>query len=130
MSRLDWMADALCAQTDPALFHPEGVGAGYRDARRVCANCPVQRECGDYAQDVEGDVSHSHRYGLWGGQLPRQRADAADCKDSNTRRHEHILRLVDRGGLDAYQIADAVGCDPRTVWRVTKARREQMGEAA
>lgn len=131
MSRYDWMADALCAQTDPQLFHPEGVGAGYGDAKRICAGCPVQAECGDYAQAVEGDVSHSHRYGLWGGQLPRQRAAAAAGHGLYAQRRDDIVRLHQGGVLDAYQIAEHVGCDVRTVWRVTKPLRDNnLGKAA
>jgi WhiB family redox-sensing transcriptional regulator len=133
VSRYDWMEDARCAQVDPELWHPDGKGVGYRDAKQVCAGCPVQQQCADFAQQVEGDLAHSHRHGLWGGQLPRARADAAAGNERRRReaeREERIIRLYRRGGLDAEQIADLVGCTDRTVYRVTARLREQLGEAA
>ncbi|MCX4697043.1 WhiB family transcriptional regulator [Streptomyces sp. NBC_01373] len=133
MSRYDWMEDARCAQVDPELWHPEGVGAGYGDAKRVCARCPVQRQCADFAQAVEGDTSYSGRHGLWAGQSPKKRAAGTEGTGRNLRaaeRRQQVLRLVTRGGMDAYEIAEHVGVDVRTVWRVTKAHRDQLGEAA
>lgn len=132
MTRYDWMADAACAQADPELFHPDGK-APNRDAKRVCARCPVQPQCLAYAQQFEGEVTYPHRYGLWGGQLPRRRAQAAAGNGRlarNRTRREQIIRLYERGGMDAYEIAEAVGCDARTVWRTTKAYRDSVGEAA
>ena len=128
MSRYDWMGDALCASSDPALWHQDG-SANYDKAARVCARCPVQQQCADFAANVEGDGSKRARHGLWAGQSPRQRL-AASSHQTRRKNHEEILRLTARGGLDAYQIAELVGVDPRTVWRVTKNHREQLGQAA
>lgn len=131
MSRYDWMDSALCAQTDPGLFHVDGIGGGYNTAKKICATCPVARQCADFAQRIEGEVSHPHRHGMWGGQVPRQRANdtgATARRDAHTRRRDAIRRLHQRGGLDAYQIATAVGCNVRTVWR-TLAHTD-LGEAA
>ncbi|MER8220938.1 WhiB family transcriptional regulator [Streptomyces sp. NPDC094143] len=128
MSRYDWMEDALCAQVDPALFHVDS-GGSYQDAKKICGQCPVQQQCSSFAQAVEQDAAHNWRFGVWGGQAPRARA----ASRRNARRrdtHETILRLTARGGMDAYQIADHVGVDVRTVWRVTAANRKQMGKAA
>lgn len=71
---LSWMDAALCAQTDPELFHPEGKGCSYRDAQSVCGACPVQPECEAHAQTFEGDASRSLRHGMWGAGSPRKRA--------------------------------------------------------
>ena len=129
MGRYDWMDEALCAQTDPDLFHVNGSGSSYSNAQKICARCPVTQQCANFAQTVEGSTAHSWRFGLWGGQLPRTRANHGGTpKRAET--HDTILRLVDRGGMDADQIAEHVGVDVRTVYRVTKQRREQMGEAA
>jgi WhiB family redox-sensing transcriptional regulator len=129
VSRYDWMGDALCAQTDPDLFHVDGSGSSYGAAKKVCARCPVTRECADFAQAAEGGASPSWRFGLWGGQLPRARADHnATLKRAQT--HDAILRLVERGGMSPDEIAEHVGVDPRTVFRVTKKHREQLDEAA
>jgi len=63
-----WMADGLCAQTDPELFFPES-GQGTKAAEKICARCPVQAECFDFAMETgEG-------YGIWGGACTRTRKE-------------------------------------------------------
>lgn len=62
-----WMARALCAETDPDAFFPEGR-ASSAPAKRVCAACPVVGECLAYA------LAHDEREGVWGGLTPFQRA--------------------------------------------------------
>lgn len=131
MSRYDWMEDARCAQVDPDLWHPEGSGGGYTDARRICQRCPVQQQCADFAQQAEGDLAHSHRHGLWAGQSPRLRANSSSQPAGfYVQRRKEIIRLATSSDMDAKQIAEHVGVDVRTVWRITKNHREQMGEAA
>lgn len=55
-----WMADALCAQTDPDAFFPD-KGEPNHAAKAVCAACPVRSDCLAYALDRD------ERYGIWGG---------------------------------------------------------------
>lgn len=62
----DWREDALCAQTDPEVFHPE-PGHSVRAAKRVCMACEVRTECLDYAL---GAGEHG---GVWGGLSDRER---------------------------------------------------------
>lgn len=62
-----WMDDALCAQTDPEIFFPEH-GQSSRNAKSVCAQCPVAGECLDLA------LRNGEREGVWGGLSPRERA--------------------------------------------------------
>lgn len=61
-----WMADGLCAQTDPEEFYPD-KGGSTAVAKRVCAACPVQDDCLDYA------LTHREQYGIWGGTSLRER---------------------------------------------------------
>lgn len=61
-----WMTNGLCAQTDPEAFYPE-KGGSTREAKSVCAGCPVAAECLDYA------LAHQERYGIWGGLSERER---------------------------------------------------------
>jgi WhiB family redox-sensing transcriptional regulator len=56
----DWRADASCAQTDPEAFFPE-KGGSTREARAVCARCPVTGQCLEWA------LAHDERFGIWGG---------------------------------------------------------------
>jgi WhiB family redox-sensing transcriptional regulator len=77
MPDLTWMDAALCAQTDPDLFHPEGQGAKYGDAKKVCGRCPVQAACDAFAQSFEGAIAKTHRSGMWAAKSPQQRERAA-----------------------------------------------------
>lgn len=43
-----WQHQARCAETDPDSFFPE-KGGSTKDAKKVCASCPVRRECLEYA---------------------------------------------------------------------------------
>lgn len=61
-----WQERALCAQTDPEAFFPE-KGGSTREAKRICAVCPVRAECLSYA------LEHDERFGIWGGLSERER---------------------------------------------------------
>jgi WhiB family redox-sensing transcriptional regulator len=61
-----WMADGLCAQTDPESFYPE-KGASTREGKRICHGCPVAAECLEYA------LARDERFGIWGGLSERER---------------------------------------------------------
>lgn len=65
-SRLSWQDFALCAQTDPDIFFPE-KGGSTTPATTVCASCPVQGECLEYA------ITHDIRHGIWGGMSDNDR---------------------------------------------------------
>lgn len=66
-----WMGQAACRGTDVALFFAEkwdGHGTGdTAKAKAVCASCPVQPECLDYALD------NNEEHGTWGGRTARER---------------------------------------------------------
>lgn len=128
MSRYDWMGDALCAQTDPALFHPTS-GATLATAQRICAACPVRPQCEAHTERLDAGSDIQDQHGVWAARTRRQRhADRV-----RTRREERRIearRLVERGGMTVQEIADQVGVDVRTVWRVQKAHREQMAVAS
>jgi WhiB family transcriptional regulator, redox-sensing transcriptional regulator len=61
-----WRDEALCRQVDPELFFPEKGGA-VREAKRVCAGCPVREQCLAWA------ITHDQRYGVWGGLIVAER---------------------------------------------------------
>lgn len=76
-----WQVDALCSETDPEAFFPE-KGGSTRQAKAVCAACPVAAECLDYA------LATGQRFGIWGGVSERKRralgglADDVDDDDA------------------------------------------------
>jgi WhiB family redox-sensing transcriptional regulator len=61
-----WMVDALCAQTDPEVFHPDR-GESARPAKSVCQVCEVRVPCLAYA------LEHREEHGVWGGLSPNER---------------------------------------------------------
>lgn len=63
---LTWQEGAICATDDVHIlnifFHDEDSPEDYTpEAKRICGNCPVRRECLQYALDNE------ERFGVWGG---------------------------------------------------------------
>ena len=61
-----WRADAACAGQGTDLWFPER-GAPSEPAKAVCAGCPVQLDCADFAR------RHHIQVGVWGGQSGRER---------------------------------------------------------
>lgn len=58
-----WQADGACRGVDPDVFFNE---RRHGEARAVCAECPVQAECLEYALDRE-------QLGFWGGKTETER---------------------------------------------------------
>jgi WhiB family redox-sensing transcriptional regulator len=61
-----WPAHALCQGVNPDLFFPPR-GGDTREAKQVCAVCPVRVECLDYALEL------GEKFGIWGGLSERER---------------------------------------------------------
>lgn len=68
-----WMEHGACRNQPISWWFPPHVDRDafhyYSEARLICATCPVQTECLDYA------LEHGERFGMWGGQSPRERKD-------------------------------------------------------
>lgn len=56
-----WVIDAACRGADPAVFFAGTDGGDTRLAQRICAGCPVVKECLAWA------LSTGVAYGVWGG---------------------------------------------------------------
>jgi WhiB family redox-sensing transcriptional regulator len=63
---LAWQQYANCLGVDPDLFFPER-GASTREAKEVCRGCVVREDCLEYA------ITHSEKFGIWGGLSERER---------------------------------------------------------
>lgn len=66
-----WMVDGIChpehePRHDPRIWFPVD-GTGVIRAQRLCAECPVQVECLEYALDLR------MMNGVWGGESERGR---------------------------------------------------------
>ena len=57
-----WMWDAACASAGTDLFFPrEQRDPSNREAKRICAGCPVKNECLEYS------LATREEFGVWGG---------------------------------------------------------------
>jgi WhiB family redox-sensing transcriptional regulator len=66
----DWRHRSACRDEDPELFHPVGSDGPalfqIAEAKAVCALCPVQSECLEWALAMGVD-------GVWGGTSDKER---------------------------------------------------------
>ena len=67
------MAESLCSSIDPEIFFP--LSEGVDEAKAICSLCRVRKECLEIALRLEGRLSRSGRYGIWGGLTPDERAE-------------------------------------------------------
>lgn len=63
-----WRQYAACHGANPALWYLDrSRGEGFKEARAVCARCPVRAQCLQWA------LAHNERFGMWGGLSPQER---------------------------------------------------------
>jgi WhiB family transcriptional regulator, redox-sensing transcriptional regulator len=67
LKRPEWQQQAACRGVGTAGFFPAPQHAGLRQARRLCARCPVSEECLDFALD------NPSLKGVWAGTTERRR---------------------------------------------------------
>src|SRR5918996_6285378 len=71
IERDEWRDHSACRDTDPDLFFPVGTTGPaieqIENAKAVCRQCDVQRECLDYALATNQDS------GIWGGTSEEER---------------------------------------------------------
>lgn len=62
-----WQDDAACKGVDPDLMVPWHQDSVAADAKAVCAECPVKKQCLDFA------MRNREEWGIWGGLNPAER---------------------------------------------------------
>lgn len=68
LPRRQWTDQAACVGTNPDMwFRDEHESTSYREARAICAACPVRTECLNWALETKTE------HGLFGGLTARQR---------------------------------------------------------
>jgi WhiB family redox-sensing transcriptional regulator len=64
----EWQAEAACIDAPAGLFFSaRGENAKVRQAKQICAVCPVADECLEYA------LANGEKFGTWGGKSERER---------------------------------------------------------
>ncbi|UUU29173.1 WhiB family transcriptional regulator [Streptomyces sp. CA-210063] len=70
---MEWLRRAACVGEDPELFFPVGTTGPALDdvaaAKRVCARCPVRRQCLNWA------LGNGQTAGVWGGMDEEERTE-------------------------------------------------------
>lgn len=67
INREPWQERAICRQVDIGdMFFPD-KGGSTKEAKRICAVCPVAAQCLEYA------LVNEERFGIWGGFSERER---------------------------------------------------------
>lgn len=61
-----WQDEARCKGRSSTVFYPQR-GVPTASARALCKECPVKRECLEYA------LAADERFGIWGGLSERER---------------------------------------------------------
>jgi WhiB family redox-sensing transcriptional regulator len=69
---MTWRLEAACRGMPTGWWYPERPPTGQmianmRKAKAICASCPVRLPCMEDGRD--------ELYGIWGGVVPRRRAD-------------------------------------------------------
>ena len=116
-----WWFAGLCAQTDPEVFFPE-KGGSVREAKAVCAGCPVRAQCLEHA------LAHDERFGVWGGTSEPERRR---LKATATHRGIASRRAGVKGGGPGLGEVDEVVVARLMAGRpVTGASRVEVAQAA
>lgn len=82
-----WRSEAACLGHNPELFFPIGESGPavqqIRDAKAICATCPVRTPCLDWAMEAGAD------HGVWGG---LSEAERKSWRRRNARGRRSLLR--------------------------------------
>lgn len=111
----------LCGGEETDLFFREDVRSQQK-ALAICAQCPLQKACLEYAIDSE-------EYGVWGGTTESQRAAlrgkaklvTPEQRTAAARLRETIIKAE----LTVKQIAQAHQVTERTVYRYKERMRQE-----
>lgn len=95
----EWADLALCPQTDPDLFYPE-KGGSVREAKQVCARCPVRAECLEYA------LENDERFGIWGGESERDRRKLKKERTTTTTTTKETTMTTTADDVDDFEICE------------------------
>lgn len=104
---------ASCAGVDPEIFFPEprrGVHGQLRvdwdTPRTICDSCPVKDACLQAALDRES-AGARHRFGMWGGKTPDERA----AMDPGQRRPRPVAHHGTEAGARRHRALHEKPCD-------------------
>lgn len=117
----DWREQAACTEHDTELFFPIARTQGWmqqtREAKRVCASCPVREECLRWALDT------GQRTGVWGGLSEKERKDRYQVKESQAERcwdHQEWIKEQLAKGVTQKDLAQQLVVSRQVLSRVVR----------
>ncbi len=132
----EWRARARCRDIDPEIFFPTAesgrlLEAEVAEARKVCAGCPVTKECLEFAREwlpygIAGGLTPAERRRDRGSGRPRRRAPV----DGRHSEAADAGRAALRAGARPVDVAREFGVSDRTVSRWGAANRAEPDAAA
>lgn len=119
-----WTDDALCTQVGaPDMWFPETGADNTKDAKAICAKCPVRETCLEYALDnhlehgIFGGTTRNERRVLRKERgVPEQPSQRVAERDALAKK---VRALIKEGYTDG-ETAVRLGVSGRTVTRVRK----------
>ncbi|MFI1568565.1 WhiB family transcriptional regulator [Streptomyces sp. NPDC020490] len=91
-----WVERAVCRDADPETFFPPAGGTDDSDretaAKRLCARCPVTREC------LREALLHEESTGIWGGLTVRERREVLRVAASLREMPGELAAFLAHGG--------------------------------
>jgi WhiB family redox-sensing transcriptional regulator len=131
-----WVDAAACADADPELFFPERNSYA-REAKAICAECPVLEACRDYAMRSPVGLA-----GVWGGTTEQERryTPIAAKKPGFPERFlelRHLgyndLQILHRMGLKAESVLrqmqrHRIPASPELIQEAWKTKRNYKGD--
>src|SRR6266702_2554370 len=118
----EWTLAAACQYVDAEIFFPE-KGGSTREAKQVCAGCPVTAECLAFA------LEHQERFGIYRGLSERERRRLLPPGLGRGRtRTPKPIQHGSYGGYTTHRRRDELPCGSchdaaRRVWLARKQRR-------
>jgi|ERR1017187_109550 WhiB family redox-sensing transcriptional regulator len=88
----NWRRYAACRGLETSLFFIEGRAGNYREALKVCEDCPVVQDCLHDA--LRWELSADWCSGIWGGKTPQQREKMLDVTKSRRHRRRKLFKLA------------------------------------
>ena len=124
-----FLADGLCAQTDPDAFYPE-KGGDVRAAKAVCRRCPVITACLEHA------LTEGEPHGVWGGRSEQERRKLRRDRglpgvaQQRVKDNKASVRRLARKGMSKTQISKTLKISGTMVNRYLAETGATTGRAA
>src|ERR1039458_9155923 len=88
----NWRRRAACKGLETSTFFLEGRSGNYKAALKVCAECPVAKDCLNEA--LVWELAHDWCAGIWGGKTAQQREKILDTTRQRRYKRRKLFQLA------------------------------------